>query len=69
MAPTQYRGYRMATDSYPLAPQGLIVRVREQYGVRYIVVGHTEQDSLFASYGGAVFDANTTLTSRQAEPA
>ncbi len=66
MAPTQYRGYRMATDAYPLAPQALIDRVRTQYGVRYIVVGHTEQDSLFATHGGAVFDVNTTLTSRQA---
>ncbi len=66
MAPTQYRGYRMATDAYPLAPQALIDRVRAQYGVRYIVVGHTEQDSLFASHGGAVFDVNTTLASRQA---
>lgn len=66
MAPTQYRGYRMATETYPLASQSLIDRVLAQYGVRQLVIGHTEQDSLFATHGGAVLDVNTTLTSRQA---
>ena len=63
---TQYRGYAHAMEYYPEADQSLIDRTKQQFGVDYLVVGHSQAETLAPKFGGDIYIVENTHFSKEA---
>lgn len=65
-SPTQYRGYAYETQHYPMASQQQIEQTLTQYQADYIVVGHSQQESIKNLFSSKVFLIDSTKNSKEA---
>ncbi len=61
MGPFWYRGYHEARSGYTHATPEEVQAILDYYGVRAIVVGHSEIERVESFYGGRVFDIDVPL--------
>jgi hypothetical protein len=61
MGPLWYRGYMGPVEDYPEINQGFVDAFLDSKGLRRMIIGHNEQETITATYKGKVISADVAI--------